>query len=493
MVALRQSPVLDSSGQPFAVREVPARHQSIRARWDVAEQPASAEPYWGLTDSLSARAAANPFVRAVIKQRARVTVDNNCYAAAIIRAKTNYVVGSGATLRVLTKNREYNQAVESLFHEWAEYIGYWESLWLQVFSEYTDGEGFGVFKANYGAAFAHPVKLDYETVDSDLFTDPTWLYEDSDRADDGIVYDDFGNPIAYRKYKRHPGDGFIGQLEEPETLPAQAVVHLFRKFRGGQRRGVSQITPALMLHPILRRWTIATLNAAEGAARVNGFIPMAVVDSDDEGYSAGDTFELPPNAWLTVPEGAKPEQMKAEHPATTYPMLKQEVVAECARCLDMPYNIAGGDSSKHNFASGKLDHLPFRRSNTIAQAKLNRTACTPTFRQFMAAAVEVPGYLPAPPADVRGVPPHTWMWTGDEPIDPREAGANLVKLQTGQETPVSLQASLGRDADEFVASGARFFRCSEGEYLELLKRGIWGPDPSQVAEPSDESEPGDDQ
>ena len=465
----------------MVVREAPARSRQINARYDVAEQPSDAEPYWGLTDTLSARAAANPYVRAIIKQRARVTLENNCYAAAILRAKTNYVVGAGATLRVQTKDRKWNQRIESLFHEWADAVGFWESLWLQVYSKYGDGEGFGAFFENRGATFDHPVKLDYKVIDSDLFSDPSGYYLDESRHDDGVIYDDYSNPIAYRKFRYHPSDGFVGRSDEQETLPAQYVVHLYHKFRGGQRRGVSEITPALMLHPILRRWTIATLNAAEAAARVNGWVTSPVMP-DSDGVEEGDTFTLPPNAWLTLPEGAEPKQMEAKHPQTTYPMLKQEVVAECARCVDMPYNIGAGDSSKHNFASGKLDHLPFRRSNTIQQSKLNREACSKAFRLWMAAALEIPGYLPPAPAEVRGVPSHAWMWMGDEPIDPREAGANLVKLQTGQETPTSLQASLGRDAEEFVADGAQFFRCSEEEYLDLLKRGIWGPDPAEVTD-----------
>jgi capsid protein len=55
-------------------------------------------------------------------------------------------------------------------------------------------------------------------------------------------------------------------------MPVESVIHLFRAERPGQSRGVPEITPALPLFAMLRRYTLAVLGAAEQAALPSGVI-----------------------------------------------------------------------------------------------------------------------------------------------------------------------------------------------------------------------------
>ena len=69
----------------------------------------------------------------------------------------------------------------------------------------------------------------------------------------------------------------------------------------------------------------------------------------------------------TLPDGWKLGQIKAEQPGTSYAEFKREILNEIARCLNMPYNIAAGDSSDYNYASGRLDHQTYYRAIRIEQ------------------------------------------------------------------------------------------------------------------------------
>lgn len=509
MTSTRESRILTSSGEPYRIRKGARRTgRDIHAtKYDAAE-PGQNDLYWQRAVSMSARAAMNPYVRSKLRDRSRYELANNCHADGILQAKACYVVGTGPRLQVMTESREYNQEVEKRFHDWADYIGFAEKLHLLRYVQAGDGESFAVFKENRGRTFRHRIKLDLEVVEADLFSNPEYHDVNEEKHDDGIVLDDYGNVIAYKKYRQHPNDPWNSRFQqEGETLLAEHVIHLFRQKRPGQLRGIPEITPALMLFPVLRRWTLATLYAAEAAARVSGVIksdaePGGAMPSNPYGDAEGaggeaesglyepyETIDLEPNTWLTLPEKADIHQIKAEHPASTHPMLQRAVVSEVARCEMMPYNVAAGDSSDHNFASGKLDFLPFRRDNANDQRYYERKACDPAFEHWFVEADAMGDHLPYSPFD--GLPPHRWMWPGDEPIDPREAGANLTKLRSGQESPVSLLARQGKDAEVEADAAADYFGVSTDEYKGWVKESIFGGEDAAEAgsdEPSKKKE-----
>ena len=69
-----------------------------------------------------------------------------------------------------------------------------------------------------------------------------------------------------------------------------------------------------------------------------------------------DLIELERGMLMTMPGGWKMSQVEAQFPTTTYGEFKREILNEIARCLNMPFNVAAGNSSGYNYASGRLDH-----------------------------------------------------------------------------------------------------------------------------------------
>jgi hypothetical protein len=82
-----------------------------------------------------------------------------------------------------------------------------------------------------------------------------------------------------------------------------------------------------------------------------------------------DMIELERNMLMTMPGGWKMSASRAHrNRPTTYAEFKKEILNEIARCLNMPYNIAAGNSSGYNYASGRLDHQTYYKSIRVDQA-----------------------------------------------------------------------------------------------------------------------------
>ena len=126
-----------------------------------------------------------------------------------------------------------------------------------------DGETFAVMATN--PKVRHDVKLDLMLIEADrVCSDLVWLPDD--KLVDGISFDDWGNPEAFRVMKYHPGDIRYAPGEEAVIVPAEYMLHIFRQDRPGLHRGVPELTAALPLFAQLRRYNLAVLSAAEAAA-----------------------------------------------------------------------------------------------------------------------------------------------------------------------------------------------------------------------------------
>ncbi|HMP07600.1 MAG TPA: phage portal protein, partial [Lacipirellulaceae bacterium] len=336
----------------------------VRARYDAAATNEDNRRHWANADGLSANAANSPEVRRILRNRSRYEVANNSYARGIVLTLANDVIGTGPRLQMLTEDAEANRRIEQEFSRWAKTIRLAEKLRTMRMARAADGEAFAVLTSN--PRLATDVQLDLRLVEADQVATPD-LEARSARAVDGVVFDEAGNPIEYHVLRRHPGDA--GLQHEYDRLPASSIVHWYRGDRAGQARGVPDIMPALPLFAQLRRFTLAVLAAAETAADFAGILYTdAPANGEADSAEPFEPIELEKRALLTMPGGWKMSQMEAEQPATTYAEFKHEILNEIARCLNMPFNVAAGNSSGYNYASGRLDHQTYFKSLRVEQA-----------------------------------------------------------------------------------------------------------------------------
>jgi capsid protein len=276
------------------------------------------------------------------------------------------------------------------------------------------------------------------------------------QAIDGIVFDKSGNAVEYHVLKNHPGDSTANSANEYDHVPAEAMLHLFRMDRPGQARGIPDLTPALPLFAQLRRYTLAVLGAAETAADFAGILYTdAPAGGEADAAVPFEPIELESRALVTMPGGWKMSQLQAEQPATTYAEFKHEILNEIARALNMPFNVAAGNSSGYNYASGRLDHQTYFKAIRVEQAQLELVILDRILAAWLDEAVLIAGLLPAIAGPFLGWS-HQWFWNGNEHVDPaKEAGAQDVHLGNHTTTLAIEYARQGLDWEEAVRQRAK--------------------------------------
>jgi len=428
---------------PPARASRPAHGRLLRGRYDAAATVAENRRHWAHADGLSANAAHSPEVRRILRNRARYEVANNAYAKGIVLTLANDTIGTGPRLQMLLADPEANNRIEGAFGAWARAVHLPEKLRTLRQASATDGESFAMFTHN--PRLSARVKLDLKCLEAEQIATPD-LALAAVSAVDGIVFDAFGNPHEYHLLKTHPGERAALALEY-ERIPAEAMLHLFRCDRPGQARGVPEITPALPLFAQLRRYTLAVLGAAETAADFAGILYTdAPAGGEADAVEPLDAIELEPRALLTMPGGWQMSQMRAEQPATTYGEFKREILNEIARCLNMPFNVAAGNSSGYNYASGRLDHQTYFKAIRVEQARIEALVLDRLFAAWLAEAVLIEGLLPQSARTQAAEFPHQWFWDGHEHVDPaKEANAQATRLASHTTTLAEEYARRGRD------------------------------------------------
>ncbi|QDT33989.1 phage portal protein [Thalassoglobus polymorphus] len=414
----------------------------LRGKYDSALTSDNNRRHWANADGLSANAANSPEVRRILRNRARYEVANNSYARGIVLTLANDIVGTGPRLQLLTEDAEANRQIERAFNQWAKAVGLAEKLRTLRMAQTQDGETFAILISN--PRVETDVQLDLRLVEAEQVTTPDLRWNDA-RAIDGIVFDAAGNPIEYHVLREHPGGGH-SFVKDYDRIPADAVLHLFRVDRPGQSRGIPDITPALPLFAMLRDYSLATLDAAKAAAYYAGIIYTdAPPHGETEAVEPLDPIELDRNTLLTMPGGWKMAQLHAEQPTGTYAEFKREVLNEIARCLNMPFNIAAGNSASYNYASGRLDHQTYFKSIRIDQSRIETIVLDRILAAWFDEAVLVDGLLPSGLGPIAEWP-HQWFWDGHEHVDPqKEANAQATRLASHTTTLADEYARKGQD------------------------------------------------
>ncbi len=444
----------------LGIKDSPKRTtRKVRARYDAAVTTADNRRHWANADGLSADAAACPEVRRVLRNRSRYEVANNSIAKGIVLTLANDMVGTGSRLQMLTKSPKANKWIEKEFAAWANAIGLSAKSLTMRMARGTDGESFGVLAEN--PKLTTPVKLNLRLVEADQVATPD-LMAFVENAIDGIVYDSYGNPVTYHVLKAHPG-GLVADATfglEYDSVSAKNVIHYYRADRPGQGRGIPDIMPALPLFAQLRRYTLAVIAAAETAADFAAVIYSdGPPDESDTQPEQMDIIELEKRMATVLPASWKLAQVKAEQPTTTYAEFKREIINEIARCFNMPYNVAAGNSAGYNYASGRLDHQTYFKSIRVEQKHFADVVLDRLFAAWLREAILISDYMPLwVRTAVAGfdMPMHQWFFDGHEHVDPiKEAKGQAIRLANLTTTLSKECAAQGDDWEVVLEQVAR--------------------------------------
>jgi capsid protein len=215
------------------------------------------------------------------------------------------------------------------------------------------------------------------------------------------------------------------------------------------------MTPALPIFSQLRRFTLAVLAAAEAAADFAGILYTdAPPNGEADEVDPMALVELERNMLLTMPGGWKMAQLDPKQPATTYAEYVDKLIDEAVRCILMPSNIAKGNSSGYNYASGRLDHQVYFKAirvdqSFIASVILDRILHTWLREYFLLHPVfEINYHYP--------LPQHAWFWDGNSHVDPmKESRAQDIRLKNHSTSLAHEYALQGKDWETELRQIAR--------------------------------------
>ena len=457
--------ILDQFGRPFPKRngrrteliEALAKaenekrqRQRIAGTYDAAGSGDDTANYWANADALDADSANSFTVRQTLVKRSRYENANNGFADGITKTLATDIVGKGPSLRMQTGSEAFNRMVEREWNAWAKEIQFRRKLWCMAHAFDQDGEAFGVIRQN--RRLRHRVKLDVTLTETEQCQSPYLRYNEPNRID-GIEFDEFGNPIVYEFLKYHPGSSNIAQsyFLDVERVPARFVCHWFRMIRPGQHRGIPGGTSAMNAGATGRRWREATVGAAENVANFSLFIRTMFEPDEADTLTPMSSLDIQKRMMVALPAGYDAFQPKAEQPTANHYEFNKSIISEQARPRAMPYNKAACDSSQHNFASGRLDHIPyFAQIDDVDRLDCDDLVLEPLFAQWFDYAVVAFGWLGGNP-DVLGpgARSHVWDWPKHTIADEKsEAAAKDTKLKNGSMSLFDVCNEQGQDYED---------------------------------------------
>lgn len=452
-------------GQPA---KKPARgdRRPVRlAKFDAAQTGPENREHWKNADDLSANAAADPETRRVLRRRSRYERDNDPHISGLTEELADDLIGTGPRLQ-LNLGPEHEAAcreVEKSFRVWCKVSGFAGKLRVLTEAPPTDGESFGLLTTN--PALPHPVKLDLRLFETDQCETPGLEFGLKVNAVSGIEYDADGNPAFYHLLKQHPGDtGVWNWTGGYDSVPARFVLHWYRPRRPGQARGLPKLGPALPVSSQARRFAYATLGSAEYAASVNAVLMSDAAPPDPDDPTEG-TPDKESTDWaetrhnrgtiLMTPGGTRIEQLEAKHPQGVYGEFMDRQHGTIGRAVRAPLNKVTGSSADFNFASGRLDGLPYQAKVWIERDDLEYRVLDRVLQAWYAEARLV-GLIPdSLPAFNEWAGGWEWYYDGFEQLDPlKETQAVELKLKLHLTTLSEACAERGRNWREVLEQRA---------------------------------------
>jgi lambda family phage portal protein len=416
---------------------------TIAARYDAAQTNDKNVTHWAESDLYSATAANTRAVRQTLRRRARYEAANSSYCRGMVSTLANDTIGVGPTLQLKTKSEDADDVIETAWERWCQEIALPEKLRIMRQSVAVDGEVFGLFITNN--LLQSDVKLDIKLVEADQVSTPVPKLQMTQPVD-GIELDErTKEPRYYHLLKNHPGDMFVQQILEFDRIPASQIIHLLNRDRPGQQRGIPELTPALPLFAQLRRFTLAILESAEASANIAGILKTTSPPEQAAALEPFSPVRLNRGSFVAMPDGWEMQQAVQAGPSTTHKMYVDGLLNECARCLNMPFNVAACNSASYNYASGRLDYQIYHKSIRVMRSLIERRVLQKIFSAWLEEAVLIPGVVPdsAGPSSEWTM---RWAWDSGEHVDPlKEASAIALRLANNTTTLATEYAKFGRD------------------------------------------------
>ena len=405
------------------------------------------------TSSASAESE-NAYQLETIRNRSRDLIRNDAYASRLASLIPSNVVAGGITCNIRKGDQVGDNDVQRAWDEWAQSTDCdfegrvnLSGLQSQVMRCVVEsGEGLVRIRRSSNGE----VPLSLQVIEPDHIASSAVIANKAsgNRVINGVELDRQGRVVAYYLYDEHPGASGqnvqnIRDNYTPKRVLAKNVLHIYRRDRPGQLRGVPWLHPVIIPLRELNEYQDAYLVRAKISACFSAFIYDS--ESPDnlglemsggfglEKLAPGIIEHLPPGKDIKFadPKGEGGEQYK--HFISTH-------LKSIASAVGVSYEALSGDFSETNFSSARMGDLQFRRNIEAWQKNmLNPQLNDPVFKLFRSALALSRG------VDVRGTSA-SWTPPKRDTIDPtKEIPAKIKEVRSGLATLSDAVRQSGKD------------------------------------------------
>lgn len=412
------------------------------------------------------------FKLGTLRARARQLVEDNGEAAGLLLDFESDIVGpKGARLQFrATKKRgtpldALNDRIEAAFAGWSARAqctldGFDDFASLQrlvIRTVIVDGEFFAI--KHRGRQYRDGYAL--QVIDADLVDDTYNVAPDRDGVAwvMGIKVDRYGRPLAYAVWERHPNSSHRGERRE---IPASDMLHVYKRLRPGQTRGITWFAPALVTWKLGDQYTESELVQSMLAAAQGGFFesvdgtgsfPMrTVVDANGNKQEVPIDLEVEPGVSRALPAGWTFKAWQPTHPTANYVGFMKAVKRIIGRAFGRSYASLTGDLSDVNFSSMRTDRVREMEQNKLHQEDLLVRQFTHVVFSDWLVMADLSGTLGMLPRALDELLSYaSWMCKGSPWVDPlKDLAAAQLEIQMRINSPQRICAAKGVDFYEVV-------------------------------------------
>ena len=380
----------------------------------------------------------------LLQSRSHNIIRNNAYAWGALDAYVANLVGTGI------RPKWGNEEIQKLWDRWVleadadEVDSFYSLQSLATAGQFAGGEAFGRFRYRR-VEDGLSVPLQFQVIESEHL-DPAFSRVNGDRLIKmGIEFDGIGRRRAYHFWRFHPHEKLTMEINSRVPVPARDVVHMFRRTRPGQLRGVPELTSV-----ILRLYEIDEMQDALLARQKLGQLFGAFVkrkpDADLEedgpffgtqvsmGEGGEQLSEFVPGAIHYLEDGEEITFSTPPDISTSYPEWIRGELHAVAKGAGLTHEQLTGDLKGVNYSSIRAGLLEFRRRAEALQAHmLINQLCRPVAAKWLDVAVmtgklQLPDYwkLRAAYLAIDWTAPK-WVW-----VDPlKEITADILEIRAG--------------------------------------------------------------
>lgn len=417
---------------------------------------------WTLADFRDADATLLPHIRRRLRSRARYEYSNNPAVTRVVDIWADDVVSeTGPWPKLDSGDVDADHLVEQTWLRWWAASAQAAKFRTAVLGEAKDGEAVALLFRNPRLLDLQTpgggISLDVRGFEADRLADPDESGGNESNYVDGVHLDPFtGEAIAYDILHAHPGTEYFDALSakhEATTFDARDVLHVFRKRRAEQNRGVCRYVSVLSFSGLLRKYFDAEAGRAGLTAALSVMFKSSAPPGDEEEEGGGGGGGS--NWWQSImllgrrgvgcilPDGYEPVQMKADGAAAQVGEFRKQLAGLVAGCFSMPLGRALGQSDSGGYPGMRADLLPYHKAIASDRSQVwEPLYFVPLFRAFLQELRSTPAWValmerrnsdpekPYAPLDLMNV---SWQWPERElVVDPsREDEAKRKRMAMG--------------------------------------------------------------